>query len=290
MLERKKETQNLFDFCKENENSFIILTPETLTKKAYSFLFSDKNVVAVFDEFHLFYEWGGDFRPLLWECFLDVSSFGTAVLGLSATIGEKLMHVLHHELILGFEKVYIIDVGNFTLKNRPQKVHYFLEYKKSDLKERFHFEMQKKKSETFLFFCQYREQVKEYYHLYRDLGYQVLYCLGGETHHFVEKLKKYPCPDCIFSTTALSHGVNLPALSKIFFNYKVKRLDFWIQMVGRGGRKGESFEVYTFDDYFISRRVKVKSVLKNIVFKKMLLILTFFYKRRSSKGQNENKS
>ena len=53
--------------------------------------------------------------------------------------------------------------------------------------------------------------------------------------------------DLIVATTAISHGVNLPEIHRIYFAYPFKNRDFWIQMVGRGGRKGECFQVHTMD-------------------------------------------
>jgi hypothetical protein len=45
--------------------------------------------------------------------------------------------------------------------------------------------------------------------------------------------------------------VNLPKLEKIFFTYKVSNIDFWIQMVARGGRKGEAYKVYALEKPFV---------------------------------------
>jgi superfamily II DNA or RNA helicase len=63
-----------------------------------------------------------------------------------------------------------------------------------------------------------------------------------------ERLKSQPNPDFIISTTVLSHGVNLPKIEKLFFTYKVENPDLWIQMVARGGRKGEEFQVFALEE------------------------------------------
>jgi superfamily II DNA or RNA helicase len=62
-----------------------------------------------------------------------------------------------------------------------------------------------------------------------------------------ERLKAHPHPDYIISTTVLSHGVNLPDISKIYFLYVVENLDFWIQMTARGGRRGERYQVFALE-------------------------------------------
>ena len=107
----------------------------------------------------------------------------------------------------------------------------------------------KKGKGIILYFCKYRSEVDfwvEYFSLKKVV---ILGCKGGEVGDFIKALKENPYPRCIFATSALSHGVNLPSLSKIFIGYQVKDLNFWIQMVGRGGRRGEHFELFHQDNF-----------------------------------------
>ena len=86
-------------------------------------------------------------------------------------------------------------------------------------------------------------------------GFKAIGCVGGEVEKFQTELKNSNGKiDCIFSTIALSHGVNLPEIKKVFINYEVKNYDFWLQMVGRGGRQGSAYEVYCFDAFNMARK------------------------------------
>jgi type I site-specific restriction endonuclease len=80
-----------------------------------------------------------------------------------------------------------------------------------------------------------------------ELSFSYVSCIGGEAKFMANKLKLMPAPDFIISTTVLSHGVNLPQIAKVYFLYKVNNLDFWLQMVARGGRRGERFEVIALE-------------------------------------------
>ena len=71
--------------------------------------------------------------------------------------------------------------------------------------------------------------------------------------------------DCIFSTTTLSHGVNLPEIKKVFIDYEVKNFDFWLQMIGRGGRQGSDYQVYSTDEFHTTRRERIKHKAKIIL-------------------------
>jgi superfamily II DNA or RNA helicase len=63
-----------------------------------------------------------------------------------------------------------------------------------------------------------------------------------------EKFALTPVPDFIIATTVLGHGVNLPLIKRVFFLYPVKNPDFWLQMVARGGRRGESYSVFALEN------------------------------------------
>jgi superfamily II DNA or RNA helicase len=100
---------------------------------------------------------------------------------------------------------------------------------------------------TGLIFCQYREEVRHWESKLLSLGFRCWSCVGGEAQGFSTLVRTQLPPDFIIATTVLSHGVNLPRISRVFFTYPVKNRDFWIQMVARGGRKGEPFDVFSVE-------------------------------------------
>lgn len=100
-----------------------------------------------------------------------------------------------------------------------------------------------------LVFCKYRNEVVELTQLFNKVGIKSLGCVGGETGKFQVELAKCSDLKIIFATSALSHGVNLPSIAEVYLTYKVSCIDFWIQMVGRGGRKGEQFQLHTMEMY-----------------------------------------
>lgn len=231
-------------------NALLIVTPEQCSENLIEHISNiSRKGLLIFDEFHLFSYWGESFRPRMREAFIDLCSLEWPSLGLTATMDKNMLHRWEQELALQFEHLYALDVGNQTLINIPQKIHLFPRFLfKNALRRRFERELSKRKG-TFLYFCRYRNQVDVAVRYYRARGLSVIGCKGGEVALFCDELKRTPNPDCIFATSALSHGVNLPAIEKIFFDGEIKNLDFWIQMVGRGGRKGESYEVFTYDDF-----------------------------------------
>ena len=101
---------------------------------------------------------------------------------------------------------------------------------------------------TNLIFCKYRSEVEKWEKRLFQKGYSVWTCVGGEAGEFSKRAQNENPPNFIIATTVLSHGVNLPQISRIFFLYQVNNLDFWIQMVARGGRRGEAYEVYALEN------------------------------------------
>jgi hypothetical protein len=243
-ISKRIERGKLFDFIKKRK-ALLVLTPEMMDEGYFLELegLGDQYLI-VFDEFHLFYLWGWDFRPLLWECAMGLSETGIPILGLSATFGEKWIK----RWSLDFNNTYLLNLGNQILKNHPKRV-YKIPFKNIFMR-RFLYEMDR--GGVKLYFCKYRSEVDFWVEYFTLRKVEVLGCKGGEVTDFVKRLKDMPSPKCIFATSALSHGVNLPSIDKIFIGYKLNDLNFFIQMVGRGGRKGEAFELF-HQDKFIGR-------------------------------------
>jgi len=234
-----------------NPHSLLVLTAETIHQDLYVYLeHIHQKPILVFDEFHLFYDWGQGFRPILWETFINLSLFNCPMMGLTATMHDELKQSLNQEILLGFDFITILNIGNMCLKNYPEKINYYpVVFSERVFQQRFHFELLRTPGYTCLYFCQYRGQVDVMVKKYRSLGFNVLGCKGGEVTKFCDELKKNPDPQCIFTTIALSHGVNLPRVSKVFLSYQVHNYALWLQMVGRGGRQGESYALFTRENY-----------------------------------------
>ncbi len=231
----------LAEECKlRSKTNYLIMTPEEWLKKR------PQAQVVVIDEFHLFFYWGDSFRHLMWEAFYELVSDADLVILLTATLSSE----MKNEISLfesQFKNIWWIDQGNQKLKYCPQK---YYKIPSLSLMEDLIFSIPPKRGRTSLIFCCYRREVSMWEKKLKSCGYHVLSCVGGEAREFSEKLRLSPHPDFIIATSVLSHGVNLPGLGKIFFTYQVKDQNFWIQMVARGGRKGDSYEVYSLEKPF----------------------------------------
>lgn len=198
--------------------------------------------IVIFDEFHLFFYWGDTFRPLMWEVFFEISTFASQAYLLTATLSMEMKdEIIHFQS--QFDRILWLDHGNQILKFKPAS------YLKAPDKKWLQniIETEPKGKSVKLIFCQYREEVLAYEKKLSDLGFECLSCIGGESRYMAGRLKLNNHPDFIISTTVLSHGVNLPDIRKIYFLYPVNNIDFWIQMVARGGRRGEAYEVLALE-------------------------------------------
>jgi superfamily II DNA helicase RecQ len=235
----------------EKGRGVLVVTPELCSDWLYSALaHAPISPLVVFDEFHLFYRWGADFRPVLWECFMAFANANFLTCGLTATMSDEVLSVVREELPLGFDTIFINDCGNFRLKFEPAARNFYHSgFQQKALRRRFLSAMNDNHDGVFLYFCQYRSEVDDWVSYFKKRGVRVVGCKGGEVASFVDELRVEPHPKAIFATTVLGHGVNLPSISKVFFSYQVGEHDFWIQMAGRGGRRGERYEVHSFDTF-----------------------------------------
>jgi superfamily II DNA or RNA helicase len=213
-----------------------VMTPEEWMGKRKS------SKTVIFDEFHLLFYWGDSFRPLLWEVFFALSEEADLVIALTATLPPK-MEANVKTMEVHFERILWIDCGNQRLKTAP-RVYVKAPSRKWVLMV---MENQRRSSGVNLVFCRYRNEVSDVKDKLEESGFKCLTCVGGESKFMAKKLEISPAPDFIIATTVLSHGVNLPSIARIFFTYPVGNQDFWIQMVARGGRRGESYEVIALE-------------------------------------------
>ena len=233
--------------------TLIVTTPECLVEERVEELAQGGQVCIIVDEFHLFYLWGESFRPVMWESLLALSCRGFSFIALSATMNQDIQARWKRDFLLAFDLLVAIDVGNGRFKHSPDRVHYFSPWGRRMLERRFLSVMVSHKQGgrgTVLLFCRYRRQVDGWLAFCRKRGIRAVGCKGGEVDRFIEEMGSLNRPpELIVSTTALSHGVNLPSIHKVFLSYKVESEDFWLQMATRGGRRGEGFEIYTLDSY-----------------------------------------
>ena len=246
----------------------LIITPELLTIAFLEKL--NRDSIFVFDEIHLFFYWGDSFRPKLRDCYEDIMSLQFSSLFLTATMEKSLMNRWEKESCLNYDNSFILNLSNHKLKKDPDRIYgYPLSFKKNLIDEIESL----KSSYVKLIFCPYREEVLSLRKELTQRGHKVLSCIGGETAQFSKELASCPYPEFIISTSALSHGVNLPKVSLVYISYRVKNYDFWVQMIGRAGRRGESFVVFTHDFEFLTKKHLIGSLLyllfmkfKNIIY------------------------
>ncbi len=227
-----------------SHSHLIVTTPETLVTE----FFVEKEYVFILDELHLFFYWGDSFRYKMQESYFDILSTSCALILLTATLEQSLKERLVRELEVNYRFFYHMNIGNHQLKNLPSKIYFYPKKLKRWLKDDFFI---KSHQGTTLIFCRYRNEVREIVSQLRKRDYSVLGCVGGEALDFTQELQRQQFVDYIVATSVISHGVNLPEIRVIYMTFKVENYDFYLQMVGRGGRSGGKFDLHTFNhEYF----------------------------------------
>lgn len=246
---------------KQWPKNIYVMTPEEWA------LNKDKFPIVIIDEFHLNFYWGDTFRPIMWEVFYEISQATQLMLVLTATMNEMMIQEMR-SYFCTFDEIIWFNAGNQKLKFYPVK---YVKFSDSSWPQK-NLHLLPHTGVT-LIFCQYRQQVKWWEDYLHKKGFICLSCIGGEASEFSLKLSQMAKLDFIIATTVLSHGVNLPSIGRICFTYKTKNIDFWIQMVARGGRKGENFEVYSPEaPYLIDfSRISNAFFLFRMKFRMMLL-------------------
>lgn len=227
----------------------IVTTPECLNIKIIEAL--SEEYLFILDEAHLIYYWGTSFRPKMLDVFDCVKAFSPALILLSATFSQHNIEFTSKKLDLDYKEVVKVDIGNLKLKNFPSNYFFYFKQKKKWVLDEIQYGH---KDGCSLVFCRYRSEVLELSTYFTQKGFQVLSCVGGETRDFTMKLQSGFVPQIIIATCVLGHGVNLPDINKVFFLYKVKELEFYLQMIGRAGRTGGGFEVHTMNLNYFGKR------------------------------------
>lgn len=240
----------LADECRSQwPQKILIMTPEEWLVKRPA------TRIVIFDEFHLLTYWGDTFRPVMKDVFEELSVSSELVIGLTATLSEKPLEMAV-SFRCAFDEIIWIDHGNQSLKWKPER--YVRGPGKLIESILLHLSVKK----TSLVFCQYREEVLLWERRLKNRGFVVWSCLGGEASAFARRVERESPPDFIVATTVLSHGVNLPTISRVFLLYRLSNVDFWIQMIARGGRKGEKFEVFALEPPYGLRWCQGRNLLR----------------------------
>ncbi len=260
------EDASLDRFMKE-KRGVLVITPELLSVKLMSAIENDKeSYLVVMDELHLFYHWGSSFRPVMWEALIGIMSEGINLLALSATVSDDILDFLKHGVTLNYQHGFVVDLGNRQLLFPPKEIFFYGHLGAKFLNRRFFFKL-KKTTNTLIYFVHYRRDVEHWLDFCSRRKIDAIGCVGGEVDKFVSALSsRSRPPSCIFSTTALSHGVNLPPIEGVFIGYKVNDEDQLIQMIGRGGRKGESYNAYLMDSFKMGLWKKIRSTISAALF------------------------
>jgi superfamily II DNA helicase RecQ len=232
------------------ENEVLVMTPEEWIRRPVV------SEVVIFDEFHLHAYWGDTFRPLMWEVFFGVAADARVCILLTATFGEDIKSTVE-TFSCQFDRILWADHGNQTLRLKPKT--YLKAPSRRWIEELI---LCDRSAGTKLIFCRYRQQVFAVKKKLEQQGFRCISCVGGEARFMAPKLELLPEPDFIIATTVLSHGVNLPEIRKVYFLYALENLDFWIQMVARGGRKGSDFHVIGLEKPFVGEFYPVKNFFK----------------------------
>lgn len=227
----------------------LITTPEL----ARSLDLDDR--IILIDEFHLFFYWGESFRESMLEFIEEHLAFAPRVILLSATIGDEILGKTKALFGGVYQQMRVWDFGNQSLKNLPRRIIYH-RTKHSVVRL-----LELAEPGTSLVFCQYRSEVQELVSYLRSRGKKVLGCVGGEAYEFSIKLYEEEEWDIIVATTVVSHGVNLPVIKRVYFTYVVENLDFYLQMVGRAGRDGSSYDLHTRSLLYFKPQMFLKGVL-----------------------------
>lgn len=242
-----------------NQSHILVVTPEELGEFDWQGLARKvPSAIIVWDEIHLVPHWGFEFRERLLQSWWGYIDCGLCGVGLTATADKEFKGFLLDSLDGKNWTLVLGDAGNFQFKNKPKSI---LTAPASWIKIIMNECIEEKTGNT-LVFCAHRNEVDHQVKYWSQRGIQVLGCKGGETVEFQNRLSRTKGKVVIFSTSCLSHGVNLPSLEHVFVLYEEKNASMFHQMITRGGRKGESFEVLHPWPESLPCRDKVQSLCK----------------------------
>ncbi|MBP5295977.1 MAG: hypothetical protein J6Y94_01445, partial [Bacteriovoracaceae bacterium] len=109
------EVQNLWPKFKQKKTAFWVITLERLEEFMLA-EFAAANVLPliVIDEFHLYYQWGDDFRPIMWEKAMLCGNSGLPILGLSGTMASDYLARWQQDFQGVCFPLTALNLGNFA--------------------------------------------------------------------------------------------------------------------------------------------------------------------------------
>ncbi|GAB4016520.1 MAG: hypothetical protein Fur0010_16360 [Bdellovibrio sp.] len=252
---RVKDERRVFSFSENEEfdrlppKSLVIATFEKLGLHRLEILI-EKKCLFILDEFHLVYLWGDSFRPLLFEMWMCLATQQAQVIGMTATLSSELRERICLDLENNFTESYCFDQGVNLLKKNPKTISIYPNKKWLNCEL---MTSMKKRKKPVLLFVAYRQEVEGWLQWARNRGIAAIGCVGGEAHRFSSLVHSGQW-QLIVATTVISHGVNLPSVEAVFISFFLHDREFWTQMVGRAGRRGEVFELHHMNYQELSRR------------------------------------
>lgn len=239
IFEGEKKRHVLDKFC-QSEKAVLVATVESFPWHEIERIIKEVDPLFVLDEFHLFFEWGRDFRPLLFDFYRELILLESRVMGITATFPKELVPELHGDILRNEMSFLHIDLGNFKFTNKPQGIS---ELRSKDLIDTLKIRAISPFSRgKIIVFVRTKIEVQRYYQYFVKRGVAANYCIGGEVKDFEQREKRKS--KVIICTSVLSHGVNIKDLRSVFILYEPSP-SFYTQMLGRGGRFGEKFKAYT---------------------------------------------
>jgi ATP-dependent DNA helicase RecQ len=255
-----KNLQDWASFTQKNSRfQVLVTTPEVFHGDCLPDLWKDAKVVV--DEVHLFYHWGDSFRPLLLECLYQIGGMDLDLLCLSASMGPELRNRCQRDFEWAGYHFECMDFGDLSFFNPPKEIFYYGKGGRQRLISRLIKCLSR--GESVLCFLGSRREVFQWQEWSVGKGLSTLACVGGQSSLFCETLKKCERPpQVIWSTSALSHGVNLPSVDHVFLSLIDIGPALWLQMASRGGRRGEDYLLHTLSTGNLGLWPKIRSWLK----------------------------
>jgi len=236
---------------------WVVLPEEILALDWEALAQKKPDLIVVWDEVHLVPAWGESFRHALLEAWYGFCLSGLAGVGLSATVTQELRHFLCETLQESHRAMIEGDAGNFSFKHTPTR---YICGPRAWLEEA----MVEQRGRTLLF-CSRRHEVERWCQLLRERNIIAWGCRGGETKEFSERLKAEAPPEWIVATSCLSHGVNLPALSRVIILDEGASEWMRHQMCTRAGRRGEAYEIWLPWSVPLSWRLRARALLRAVL-------------------------
>ncbi len=245
LMPRREDFKHCLQSFLHKKTKCLVVTPEVIPYELEFFIAAiPEKTIFVFDEFHLFYQWGETFRPLLLDLLREVAGSGRPLLGMTATFSPHLLTSWKQEFTINYDHLFYLDIGNFKWKYAPTRCFYWGPLKVETFLSRCLPQLMGPEPGCLLVFCRYRQEVIFWQEYWQRRGLLVLACVGGGVDQFQKQLAECPGVQVIFATTVLGFGVNLPLVRSVILSYRVKNKADWHQMVARGGRQGQAFYLY----------------------------------------------